>query len=61
MPVFAADYDRTEHFRDLQRRSAKARSVRRLETAIRDLVDNAPPITNDQRRRLAVLLAPSAA
>jgi hypothetical protein len=53
--------DRTEHFRELQRRSAKARSVRKAEDYIRHLVDTAPPLTDEQRDRLALLLRGAAA
>ena len=53
--------DRRDHFRELQRRSAKARSVRKLESTIRDLVDSAPPLTDAQRDRLALLLRGAAA
>lgn len=53
--------DRTEHFRELQRRSAKARSVRKAEDYIRQLVDSSPPLTESQRDRLAVLLRGTAA
>ncbi len=49
-----------DRFREMQRKSAKARSVRRAEDYIRRLVDNAPPLTDEQRDRLAVLLRPSA-
>lgn len=51
---------RREHFRDLQRRSAKARSVRKLESTIRALVDSAPPLDDATRDRLAVLLRSTA-
>lgn len=53
--------DRAEHFRDLQKRSAKARSVHAVERRIKELVDSAPPLTDEQRDRLAVLLRGSAA
>jgi hypothetical protein len=53
--------DRREHFRDLQRRSAKARSVASVERRIRELVDASPPITAEQKSRLALLLRPDAA
>ena len=52
------DSDRRNHFRELQRRSAKARSVEALERHIRRVVDAAPPLTDEQRARLAVLLRP---
>jgi hypothetical protein len=48
--------ERREHFRDLQKRSAKARSVAAVERRIRELVDAAPPLTEEQRERLALLL-----
>ena len=50
-----------EHFRDLQRRSAKARQVNVLERRIRELVEAAPPLTDEQRARLANLLHGAAA
>jgi hypothetical protein len=53
--------ERREHFRDLQRRSAKARSVAAVERRIRELVDSAPPLSDEQRARLANLLRASAA
>ncbi len=53
--------DRREHFRDLQRRSAKARSVASVERRIRELVDAAPPLTDEQKSRLALLLRTDAA
>lgn len=59
-PVSAHD-ERREHFRDLQRRSAKARSVASVERRIRELVDAAPPLTQEQRDRLALLLNRSSA
>jgi hypothetical protein len=52
----------SDHFRDLQRRSAQARKVNTLERRIRELVDSAPPLTEAQRDRLATLLrTPSSA
>jgi hypothetical protein len=48
--------ERSNHFRDLQRRSAKARSVAAVERRIRELVDSAPPLSEVQRERLALLL-----
>ncbi len=56
-PPTARDHER---FREMQRRSAKARSVRRAEDYIRRLVDTAPPLTDEQRDRLAILLRPTA-
>lgn len=61
MPDTATTPDRREHFREMQRRSAKARSVRRAEDYIRQLVDSAPPLTDEQRDRLALLLRGTAA
>ncbi len=52
--------DKREHFRELQRKSAKARSFRKAEDYIKRLVDTAPPLTDEQRDRLAVLLRPTA-
>lgn len=54
--IASAHDERRDHFRDLQRRSAKARSVAAVERRIRELVDAAPPMTNEQRERLALLL-----
>lgn len=51
--------DRREHYREMQRRSAKARSVRKAEDYLKRLIDTAPPLTAEQRDRLAVLLRPS--
>lgn len=51
-----ASHDRSDHFRDLQRRAAKARSVNVVERRIRELVDSAPPLTGEQCERLALLL-----
>ncbi|SDM01600.1 hypothetical protein SAMN05660642_01340 [Geodermatophilus siccatus] len=48
-----------ERARDLQRRAAKARSVAAVERRIRELVDAAPPLSEEQRTRLALLLRPS--
>lgn len=48
--------ERREHFRNLQRRSAKARSVAAVERRIRELVDAAPPLSAEQRDRLVSLL-----
>lgn len=59
-PVARND-ERRDHFRELQRRSAKARSVATVERRIRELVETAPPLTQEQRDRLAVLLRGGAA
>ncbi len=56
-----AQDERREHFRSLQRRSAKARSVASVERRIRELVESAPPLTDEQRDRLALLLRGGAA
>lgn len=48
--------ERRDHFRELQRRSAKARSVASVERRIRELVDTAPPLSDAQRDRLVLLL-----
>ncbi len=55
MPSPTAVDDR-EHYRAMQRRSAKARTVNAVERRIRELVDSAPPLTDEQRDRLALLL-----
>ncbi len=60
-PVAPTWDERSNHFRDLQRRSAKARSVAAVERRIRELVDAAPPLTDEQRDRLALLLRGGAA
>ncbi len=52
----AQQIDRGDHFRELQRRSAKARSVAAVERRIRELVDSGPQLTNEQRDRLALAL-----
>ena len=44
------------HYRGLQQRSSKARSVNAVERRIRELVDTAPPLTDAQRDRLVQLL-----
>ncbi len=56
-----ADRPGAGHYRELQRRSAKARSVAAVERRIRELVNSAPPLTDEQRDRLALLLRGSAA
>ncbi len=49
------------HYRELQRRSAKARSVAAVERRIRELVESAPPLTDEQKARLTLLLRGTAA
>ncbi len=56
MPEIDSTARRTDHFRELQLRSAKARSVRKAEDYLRRLVETGPPLSEDQRRRLAGLL-----
>ncbi len=43
---------------DLGKRSVQVRRIAALERRILELVDSAPPLTDAQRRQLAVLLAP---
>lgn len=45
----------------LAKRSVQVRRVAALERRIRELVDAAPPLTDEQRSRLALLLNVSAA
>lgn len=45
----------------LGKRGAQARKIAAVERRIRELVDAAPPLTDEQRDRLAVLLRGSAA
>jgi hypothetical protein len=47
-------------FREMALRSAQVRRAAGLERHIRRVVDAAPPLTADQRNRLAELLAPQA-
>ncbi len=61
MHLGAPPADRREHFQELQRRSAKARSVAAVERRIRELVAAAPPLTDEQRSRLTSLLRPDVA
>jgi hypothetical protein len=42
-------------------KSAQTRRTKALERRIRELVDSAPPLTDEQRDRLALLLRGSAA
>lgn len=54
------DAPRTEHYRQLARRSHQARRVNAVEARIAKLVSEAPPLTTEQRDRLAALLRPVA-
>lgn len=49
-----------ERARELAPLAHQSRRVNALERRIRELVDSAPPLTDDQRARLAVLLRPIA-
>ncbi len=60
MPA-VSDSARTEHMRALGQAGARARKVAAVERRIRELVDNVPPLTDEQRDRLALLLRGSAA
>ena len=50
--------DRSAVMSELGKLGARERKVKAVERRIRELVDNAPPLSDDQRRRLAVLLTP---
>lgn len=45
----------------LGKRGAREKKVAAIERRIKELVDSAPPLTDEQRDRLAVLLRGSAA
>ncbi len=60
MDKLSTPAERHEHFRQLQRRSAKERSVRKVEEHIRRLVEQAPPLSPARRDALARLLRPTA-
>ncbi len=51
----------TMTYSEMGRRSVQSRRVAAIEKRIRELVDAVPPLTDEQRDRLAVLLRPSAA
>jgi hypothetical protein len=50
--------ERSAAMSELGKLGARERRVKAVERRIRELVDNAPPLTDEQRRRLVVLLAP---
>ncbi len=50
-----------QDMRELGRSGGRARKVAAVERRIRELVDAAPPITEEQRSRLATLLNPGTA
>ncbi len=52
---------RTQDMKALGQLGARARKVAAVEKRIRELVDSAPPLTDEQRDRLALLLRGSAA
>lgn len=57
-PVTAQTTDR--HYSEMGKASVRSRRVADVERRIKQLVDSAPPLTPQQRDRLAVLLrAPS--
>jgi len=45
-------------YRGMAAKSVQVRRLKHLERRIRELVDAAPPLTDEQRRQLAVLLQP---
>ena len=45
----------------LGKRGAQSKKIAAIERRIKELVDSAPPLTEAQRDRLALLLRPSAA
>ena len=51
--------DRSAVMSELGKLGARERRVKAVERRIRELVDSAPPLTDDQRRRLSLLLQPS--
>ncbi len=53
-----ATADRSAHYREMQLKSARARSVRRAEDHLRRLVQGMPPLTAEQKARLVALLVP---
>jgi hypothetical protein len=57
----SAPEDRSAHFSELGRKGAQSRRVAAVERRIKELVDSAPPLTDEQRDRLALLLRGSAA
>ena len=44
--------------REMAARSAQSRRLNAIERRIKDLVDSAPPLTDEQRSRLALMLRP---
>ena|GEM_PF-5933825 len=42
--------------REMAARSAQSRRLNAIERRIKDLVDSAPPLTDEQRSRLALML-----
>lgn len=52
---------RTQDMKALGQLGGRARKIAAVERRIRELVDAAPPLTDEQRDRLAVLLRPGAA
>jgi hypothetical protein len=51
----------TPDYSEMGRRSVQSRRVAAIERRIKELVDSAPPLTDEQRDRLALLLRGSAA
>lgn len=49
---------RSPDYSEMGRKSVQSRRLNALERRIRALVDSAPPLTDEQRDRLAVLLRP---
>ncbi len=50
-----------ERMQELGRAGARTKKIAAVERRIRELVDSAPPLTDEQRDRLALLLRGSAA
>lgn len=51
----------SERMSELGKRGAQTKKIEAIERRVRELVDSAPPLTEDQRRRLAALLVPAEA
>lgn len=52
---------RNTDYSALAKRSVQSRRLANVERRIRELVESAPPLTDEQKRRLTVLLHPSSA
>ena len=56
-----ATESQTAHLREISKKGAQARKVAAVERRIKELVDAAPPLSDEVRDRLALLLRGSAA